>query len=101
MRAVSRASRDTILYSHVANRLTVGFPTCSELTAASAVQGKRGHALAWGHGGRWGTEKSCCDFLKLMDAAELLQNIGEDLLAEETEAVAAKVGRAALAAAGS
>jgi hypothetical protein len=40
-------------------------------------------------------------YLKLMDAAELLQNIGEDLLAEEAEAVAAKVGRAALAAAGS
>lgn len=32
-------------------------------------------------------------YLKLMDVAELLQNIGEELLAEEAEAVAAKVGR--------
>ena len=38
-------------------------------------------------------------YLKLMDAVELLQSIGEDLLADEPEAVAAKVGRAALAAA--
>ena len=38
-------------------------------------------------------------YLKLMDAVELLQSIGEDLLADEAEAVAAKVGRAALAAA--
>jgi hypothetical protein len=36
-------------------------------------------------------------YLKLMDAVELLQSIGEDLLADEAEAVAAKVGRAALA----
>ena len=35
-------------------------------------------------------------YLKLMDAVELLQSIGEDLLADEAEAVAAKVGRAAL-----
>jgi hypothetical protein len=39
-------------------------------------------------------------YLKLMDAVELLQSLGEDLLADEAEAVAAKVGRAALAAAG-
>ena len=30
-------------------------------------------------------------YLKLMDAVELLQSIGEDLLADEAEAVAAKV----------
>jgi hypothetical protein len=35
-----------------------------------------------------------------MDAVELLQSLGEDLLADEAEAAAAKVGRAALAAAG-
>jgi hypothetical protein len=39
-------------------------------------------------------------YMKLMDAVELLQSIGEDLLADEVETVAAKVGRAALAAAG-
>jgi hypothetical protein len=38
-------------------------------------------------------------YIKLMDAVELLQSIGEDLLADQAEAVAAKVGRAALAAA--
>ena len=38
-------------------------------------------------------------YMKLMDAVELLQSIGEDLLADEAEAVAVKVGRAALAAA--
>jgi len=38
-------------------------------------------------------------YLKLMDAVELLQNIGEDLLADEAEGLAAKVGRSALAAA--
>jgi hypothetical protein len=38
-------------------------------------------------------------YIKLMDAVELLQSIGEDLLADLAEAVAAKVGRAALAAA--
>jgi hypothetical protein len=54
-----------------------------------------------------GTEKMIGDreellrlaYMKLMDAVELLQSIGEDLLADEAEAVAAKVGRAALAAA--
>jgi hypothetical protein len=35
-------------------------------------------------------------YIKLMDAVELLQSIGEDLLADEVETVAAKVGRAAL-----
>jgi hypothetical protein len=38
-------------------------------------------------------------YLKLMDVAELLQNIGEGVLADEAEAVADKVGRAALDAA--
>ena len=38
-------------------------------------------------------------YIRLMDAVELLQSIGEDLLADQAEAVVAKVGRAALAAA--
>jgi hypothetical protein len=38
-------------------------------------------------------------YLKLMDAVELLQRVGEDLLADQTEGIAAKVGRSALAAA--
>jgi hypothetical protein len=38
-------------------------------------------------------------YLKLMDAVELLQSIGEDLLADEAEGVAAKIGRAAVFAA--
>jgi len=36
-------------------------------------------------------------YLKLMDAVELLQRVGEDLLADQTEGIAAKVGRSALA----
>src|SRR5262249_52198789 len=36
-------------------------------------------------------------YMKLVDAVELLQRLGEDLMADEAEAVAAKVGRAALA----
>jgi hypothetical protein len=38
-------------------------------------------------------------YMKVMDAVELLQTMGEDLLADEAHAVADKVGRAALAAA--
>jgi len=38
-------------------------------------------------------------YMKLMDAVDLLQSIGEDLLADEAEGLAAKVGRSALAAA--
>ena len=60
-----------------------------------------------GGGSRTGGEKMMGDreellrlaYMKLMDAVELLQSLGEDLLADEAEAVAAKVGRAAVAAA--
>jgi hypothetical protein len=38
-------------------------------------------------------------YLKMMDAVELLQSIGEDLLADEAEGIAAKIGRAAVFAA--
>ena len=73
----------------------------TEPTAASAVQALRGTGHTLGGERMIGDREELLRlaYIKLMDAVELLQSIGEDLLADEAEAVAAKVGRAALAAA--